>query len=726
MVLSIGMIVKNEEKYLEKCLTAIKPILEQVDSELIIADTGSTDRTVEIAKKFTDNVFYFEWINDFAAARNATLERAKGEWYMFIDGDEIAQDCSGLINFFNSGAYKKCGSATYIQRNYADLENRNDYTDAHVIRVTKKTDDLKFRRPIHEGFSVIHNPTMPLQFVVDHYGYIFVENEEVTDLAKQKSERNLKLLMKDLETLKANGEDKGTMVYTQIADCYAAVKEYDKALKYAMLGFELSDPDSYVSIAYYDHILSLLHVLKRFDEELEWCDKYFSAENLVRKEQLVTDSRVHFSRAFIYYHRGKYDKALPDIISGLDIYIRYKNNQIFTRDMVSVVFNATAARIKMFSSYMHTCCRKTGEYAGAADVLRRFLYAKEFTSDETFMRAHLYQRVEIMEHTSFAPLVELYHKLDEKNKEVLVSIMAWAVFRIEDPGQAVGALKRIAGSSKRTEDLIRIYDYFFVRKNLSLNAVKSYISKYKTSDDERILCILLRSNFDTSLITAAEEFNAEKIVYSVYRHINNAPDFFAKYDINAISPEGLENAASMYKWAMFGAQQNGADIAPLLERFGAIGARWFKSFPNAESFPEDITAALIANVVTAARNAGNYELCYSELDRLAGFPQFEQIADEYKMEMDSDLLPPQHKIFVDAESIEEAAKLLAEYEALHPEIEEIPANPLSEFEKLAQQLKQNIRALINAGNIEEACALLAEYEQLCPNDQDINKLKQLI
>ena len=50
MLLSIGMIVKNEEKFLDRCLAAIKPILDNIDSELIIADTGSTDNTVEIAQ----------------------------------------------------------------------------------------------------------------------------------------------------------------------------------------------------------------------------------------------------------------------------------------------------------------------------------------------------------------------------------------------------------------------------------------------------------------------------------------------------------------------------------------------------------------------------------------------------------------------------------------------------------------------------------------------------
>ena len=129
MLLSIGMIVKNEEKYLEQCLTALQPILNSLDSELIIADTGSTDNTVEIAKKFTDNVFYFEWINDFAAARNSTLERAKGEWYMFIDADEIFRSCDNIIKFFKSGEYQKYTFATYIQRNYSELGDYSNYND---------------------------------------------------------------------------------------------------------------------------------------------------------------------------------------------------------------------------------------------------------------------------------------------------------------------------------------------------------------------------------------------------------------------------------------------------------------------------------------------------------------------------------------------------------------------------------------------------------------------
>ena len=117
MKLTIGMIVKNEEKMLDKCLSQIKPILDNVDSELIITDTGSTDGTVKIAERFTDNILHFDWIGDFAAARNHGLKKAKGEWFMFLDADEVFVSCDGIIDFFNSGEYLKYNSASYIIRN---------------------------------------------------------------------------------------------------------------------------------------------------------------------------------------------------------------------------------------------------------------------------------------------------------------------------------------------------------------------------------------------------------------------------------------------------------------------------------------------------------------------------------------------------------------------------------------------------------------------------------
>ena len=97
-VLTIGMIVKNEIRCLERCLKALQPLRDALPCELIIADTGSDDGTREIAEKYADLVFDFPWINDFSAARNSVLDRASGEWFISVDADEyLDEDCTELV-----------------------------------------------------------------------------------------------------------------------------------------------------------------------------------------------------------------------------------------------------------------------------------------------------------------------------------------------------------------------------------------------------------------------------------------------------------------------------------------------------------------------------------------------------------------------------------------------------------------------------------------------------
>ena len=99
-LLSIGMIVKNEERCLEKCLKALEPLRQAIPCELVIADTGSTDKTREIASKYADILFDFEWINDFSVARNAVMDKCSGKWYLAIDADEyLVSSPQEIIDF---------------------------------------------------------------------------------------------------------------------------------------------------------------------------------------------------------------------------------------------------------------------------------------------------------------------------------------------------------------------------------------------------------------------------------------------------------------------------------------------------------------------------------------------------------------------------------------------------------------------------------------------------
>ena len=83
--LSQCMIVKNEERNMEQALSWGKGIVW----EQIVVDTGSTDGTVELAKKMGAKVFHFTWNNDFSAAKNYALSKAKGNWIAFLDADHI-------------------------------------------------------------------------------------------------------------------------------------------------------------------------------------------------------------------------------------------------------------------------------------------------------------------------------------------------------------------------------------------------------------------------------------------------------------------------------------------------------------------------------------------------------------------------------------------------------------------------------------------------------------
>ncbi|MFG0216248.1 glycosyltransferase family 2 protein, partial [Brevibacillus porteri] len=79
--ISLCMIVKNEEECLHKCLDSVKDLVD----EMIIVDTGSTDKTVEIGKSFGAVVHSYEWQDNFAEARNFGLEKATGDWILWMD-----------------------------------------------------------------------------------------------------------------------------------------------------------------------------------------------------------------------------------------------------------------------------------------------------------------------------------------------------------------------------------------------------------------------------------------------------------------------------------------------------------------------------------------------------------------------------------------------------------------------------------------------------------------
>lgn len=176
ILLSIALMASNRKDTIQKCLDSLTPIREQLPCELIILDTGCDEELRAVLEQYADIVKSFTWCNDFSKARNETLKFASGEWYVYLDDDEWFVDTEELVTFFLSGEYKKYNYASYIQRNFLDME-ASQYTDAWVSRMIKRTEETHFESRIHEYLAPLSGNCKGLSAIVHHFGYVY-ETEE--------------------------------------------------------------------------------------------------------------------------------------------------------------------------------------------------------------------------------------------------------------------------------------------------------------------------------------------------------------------------------------------------------------------------------------------------------------------------------------------------------------------------------------------------------------------
>lgn len=237
--LTISLLVSDRIETLEKCLDSLKPLLRELDSELIAVFTGKDADTLELVKQYATLVIPFSWCNDFAKARNVGLEQAKGEWFLFLDDDEWFDDTEEMIRFFKSGEYQNYQSALYIQRNYADWEGTS-YSDIPVGRMCRIKPETRFVMPIHEYLEPFSGPRKDFQTYVHHFGY--VDWSQINKVSS-KSERNLPLLLKRLEDGPVSDIPHCCM---QIAQEYGSEGQYEKAIRYCKKGLEASKSDKQI------------------------------------------------------------------------------------------------------------------------------------------------------------------------------------------------------------------------------------------------------------------------------------------------------------------------------------------------------------------------------------------------------------------------------------------------------------------------------------------------
>lgn len=428
MYISQCVIAKNEEDNIGYCLSHLKSVVD----EQIVVDTGSTDKTVEIAKGLGAKVFHFEWINDFSAARNFALDKAKGDWIIFLDCDEyFSEESVPLIQetIIKHGENRNIEGLTCELINIDASNNKIFATSKNISpRIFKRKRYLRYRKRVHEILqNVKNNPVNPVitdvsdQLVVFHTGY-----SEEAKKEKNKDERNLNLLNKEIEE---NPYDSKWNLY--YAKQLNSAGRHQESLEYAYKAHEFMDAD--IVYDYYYSIYSLImfnmvslnkpyiEVKNVFDEAVSkyphFPDYYMSMATVALKDKKI-DEAIDLFEKCIYYCENYTDYveslAFGNIVgiytNLLNAYVINNNKQKIVKTSIALL-NTNKFDIKTLSILIKTFLAQEKE----EDIINFLRKLYDYNNGKDKM--YLLKASELVENSI---LIDYYKKLlSEEEFEVL-------------------------------------------------------------------------------------------------------------------------------------------------------------------------------------------------------------------------------------------------------------------------------------------------------------------
>jgi glycosyltransferase involved in cell wall biosynthesis len=306
--ISACMMVKDEEEMLPRCLNSFQHLID----ELIIVDTGSTDRTVEIARSFGAKVYFHPWENNFSKHRNQSISYASGNWFLIIDADE-ALDAGTLTK----NRLKHC-LQEMPENIHAAFFTVQDINQGDKITHTFKSPRLfKNGAGFHYSGTVHNNPEMQgdvisLDILIRHYGY---------DLGKKKMDqkfiRTSSLLF---ERIKQNPNDIPANFY--LSNLHGSYDKAEEAIKYGKKCLDLLPSNPEAKIAAYDGLYRIIAnaYLKQNDtkQALQWFHQGLAV--------LPDDPDLHFDLCALAVSEGDYALIVKYGLRYLEVVDEYRNN----------------------------------------------------------------------------------------------------------------------------------------------------------------------------------------------------------------------------------------------------------------------------------------------------------------------------------------------------------------------------------------------------------------
>jgi tetratricopeptide (TPR) repeat protein len=320
---SCCMIIKDEEKYLARCLASVKPIAD----EIIVVDTGSADRSKDIATAFGAQVYDLEWQKDFAKARNFSLEKASGDWVLILDGDEVISSLDyKAFNRIVKNRPKAPVAYTIVTRNYSALANivgwvPNDgkYVNEEAAagwipsiktRLFYGKDQIWFEGAVgavHELVDPVVNrkgfETKQCSIPVHHYGRLDKER------LKRKGEVYFEIGKKKMEEM---GDD--IFAVREMAIQATTLEENEMAIELWQKLISL-DPTELMAADAYINMATLYNRLSNFDQAL-WV-----AKKAVAKAPHIKESLYNYALAELHVGNAQTTiKILEDLIKRMPDY----------------------------------------------------------------------------------------------------------------------------------------------------------------------------------------------------------------------------------------------------------------------------------------------------------------------------------------------------------------------------------------------------------------------
>ncbi|TCO76461.1 glycosyltransferase [Marinisporobacter balticus] len=688
MKLSIAMMVKNESKYLDQCLKSLQPIMDEIDSELIIVDTGSKDDTVEIARRYTDKVYFQPWNNNFAEMRNISISYTTGEWVWILDADEIVNDPSEMISFFKTDQYKKYNSASVIIKSISD-ENKNlKYITVSLIRLFKKDDELKYEGVIHEQ-PVFKKPVYRLKTEFTHYGYIKTDKEQI----KRKFERNVSLLK---EQLKENPEH--DYYWFQLSQSYVAYEEYEKALEYALKAYEVAKEKRKLNKSMYIYI--------QLVSAYFWNGQYEELEKIC--EEAIKESGGHIDLYFFLAKAQMKNFKNEEAVKNYHIYFKMLDHYK-SEGMKNIPSGAYSIG---FSDHAYAELTRLYDRLEAYDKV--LLYASKIKDSRYSKKV-------------FSQIIKAYIKLDKyrdlKNKydrEILnqnKDVINEFLMSLEHI--------RLNLSEKENKEIIKIFSDG--EENYSiLNQIRMKMINHKKDLGETLLTKIKNLDFNTLPFYYGDViYYLLKEKYLLTNILSKVPEYKIQNFITYLSEQYDE--LSHYILIHLNNQEISNDlnilrINKVLQKNILVLGK-LKKEDYKYVFKQYIEQGTNYIQQIYSKYILEHELIYNARNDEDAFFMYMTIAERYKNCDQVKYIQYIRKSLKVYPDMCEGVEIIIE-EINELKNEEIRAN--KEFGAYKTKIKRSIKKLVEEGNLIEAKGIIIEYEKLVSADIEIINIKAVI